>query len=185
MDRFSILVGDLTASDAEAIVNAANPTLLGGSGVDGAIHAAAGPELLAECRTLHGCETGQAKLTGGYRLKARYVIHTVGPIWQGGGHGEAAALAACYRNCLALARAQGIESVDFPSISTGVYGYPMTQAASVALKAIMAPASIPGRCGWSVTRSPPRGSTGRPTISGTPAQKRSGCKSAPLFVSAI
>lgn len=137
MDRFSILVGDLTASDAEAIVNAANPTLLGGSGVDGAIHAAAGPELLAECRTLHGCETGQAKLTGGYRLKARYVIHTVGPTWQGGEHGEAAALAACYRNCLALARAQGIESVDFPSISTGVYGYPMTQAASVALKAIM------------------------------------------------
>ena len=137
MDRFSILVGDLTASDAEAIVNAANPTLLGGSGVDGAIHAAAGPELLAECRTLHGCETGQAKLTGGYRLKARYVIHTVGPIWQGGEHGEAAALAACYRNCLALARAQGIESVDFPSISTGVYGYPLPQAATVALRTIV------------------------------------------------
>ena len=107
MDRFSILVGDLTASDAEAIVNAANPTLLGGSGVDGAIHAAAGPELLAECRTLHGCETGQAKLTGGYRLKARYVIHTVGPIWQGGEHGEAAALAACYRNCLRLPHDSG------------------------------------------------------------------------------
>ena len=137
MDRFSILVGDLTASDAEAIVNAANPTLLGGSGVDGAIHAAAGPELLAECRTLHGCETGQAKLTRGYRLKARYVIHTVGPIWQGGNHGEAAALAACYRSCLDLARAHGIDSVDFPSISTGVYGYPMAQAASVALKVIM------------------------------------------------
>ena len=137
MRRFSIMVGDLTASDAEAIVNAANPTLLGGSGVDGAIHAAAGPELLADCRTLHGCKTGQAKLTRGYRLKARYVIHTVGPIWQGGSHGEAAALAACYRSCLALAREHGIDSVDFPSISTGVYGYPMAQAASVALKAIM------------------------------------------------
>ena len=137
MDRFAIVTGDITASDAEAIVNAANRTLLGGSGVDGAIHAAAGPELLAECRTLHGCETGQAKLTQGYRLKARYVLHTVGPIWQGGGHGEAAALAACYRSCLELAREHRIDSVDFPSISTGVYGYPMAQAASVALKAIM------------------------------------------------
>ncbi len=137
MDRFAIVTGDITASDAEAIVNAANRTLLGGSGVDGAIHAAAGPELLAECRTLHGCETGQARLTRGYRLKAQYVIHTVGPIWQGGDHGEAAALAACYRSCLELARAHHIDSVDFPSISTGVYGYPMAQAASVALKAIM------------------------------------------------
>ena len=134
MDRFAIVTGDITASDAEAIVNAANRTLLGGSGVDGAIHAAAGPELLAECRTLHGCETGQAKLTRGYRLKARYVIHTVGPIWQGGGHGEAAALAACYRSCLELAREHRIDSVDFPSISTGVYGYPVLQAAHVALE---------------------------------------------------
>ena len=137
MNRFSILVGDITRSDAEAIVNAANPTLLGGSGVDGAIHAAAGPELLAECRTLGGCETGQAKLTRGYRLPARYVLHTPGPVWRGGGHQEAALLASCYRSCLTLAAAHGIRTLDFPSISTGVYGYPLPQAATVALKAIM------------------------------------------------
>lgn len=137
MERFSIIVGDITQSDAEAITNAANTTLLGGSGVDGAIHAAAGPELLAECRTLNGCETGQAKLTRGYRLKAKYVLHTPGPVWQGGSHGEAALLASCYRSCLSLAAEHGIRTVDLPSISTGVYGYPLSQAATVALKAIM------------------------------------------------
>ena len=137
MDRFSILVGDITQSDAEAIVNAADPSLLGGAGVDGAIHAAAGPELLAECRTLGGCERGQAKLTAGYRLRAKYVIHTPGPVWQGGDHGEAALLASCYRSSLETAAARGIRTLDFCSISTGVYGYPLPLAATVALRTIM------------------------------------------------
>lgn len=138
MDRFSIVVGDITKSDAEAIVNAANPTLLGGGGVDGAIHAAAGPELLAECRTLGGCEPGQAKLTRGYRLRARYILHTPGPVWQGGGMGEPAILASCYRSCLTLAVEHGIRTLDFSSISTGIYGYPLPLAATVALRTIMA-----------------------------------------------
>ncbi len=137
MRRFEILVGDLTKSDAEAIVNAANTTLLGGSGVDGAIHRAAGPGLLEACRALGGCETGKAKLTEGFCLPARYVLHTPGPIWRGGNDGEAAQLVSCYRSCLLLAEEHGIQTLDVPSISTGAYGYPTALAATVALRAIM------------------------------------------------
>ncbi len=138
MGKLEIITGDITEQDVDAIVNAANCSLLGGGGVDGAIHRAAGPELLAECRTLHGCETGKAKITKGYRLKARYVIHTPGPVWHGGGHGEEALLASCYRSCMALAAENGCKTVDFPSISTGAYHFPLEKASKIAVDTITA-----------------------------------------------
>lgn len=134
--RIKAVLGDITRCAADAIVNAANTTLLGGGGVDGAIHRAAGPELLAYCRTLGGCETGMAKLTPGFRLPARYVMHTPGPIWRGGSHGEAELLASCYRSCMDLAAQNHCRTVAFPSISTGVYRFPLDQAAPIAVSVV-------------------------------------------------
>ena len=128
------LRGDITRLDVDAIVNAANSSLLGGGGVDGAIHRAAGPELVAECRMLHGCEPGQAKATKGYRLPARHVIHTVGPVWNGGGKSEAETLASCYRQSLRVAESLGVRTIAFPAISTGIYRYPREEAAEIAVR---------------------------------------------------
>ncbi len=137
-DRLVVIQGDITKQAVDAIVNAANERLLGGGGVDGAIHRAAGPELLEECRKIGGCPTGEARITKGYRLPAGHVIHTVGPVWQGGSKGEPELLAACYRNALELALANGVRTIAFPGISTGIYGYPLEPATRLAMTTVKA-----------------------------------------------